>query len=84
MDLLSVTRAKQTISMDGSSVFGCMMKRTCGLASEPNGSIRTACSADVRAPVSTFALMAGRPRSGKATYSSKPKGYFGGSITRSS
>eukprot|EP01042_Synura_sphagnicola_P017149 gene17150-biopygen17065 len=32
-----------------------------------------ACNADVRAPVSTLARIAGRPSSGRATHSSRPK-----------
>lgn len=50
-----------------------MMKRTWGALSGPKGSTATACSALVRAPVSTFALIAGRPSPGKAAHSSHPK-----------
>lgn len=49
-----------------------MRKRTCGLSIGPKGSMTLACSADVRAPVSTFALIAGSPRAGRATHSSHP------------
>ena len=42
-------------------------------AGRPKASIWCACSADVFAPVSTFARIAGRPRSGSASHSSQPR-----------
>ena len=58
---------------------GCTPKRTLRDRAGPNGSTKKACSADVRAPVSTLALMAGRPSSGSATHSSQPR--INGAVT---
>ena len=52
---------------------GWTMKRTRGREAGPNGSMSSACSAEVRAPVSTFALSAGRPSRGRPTHSSQPR-----------
>src|SRR5690606_5736542 len=51
---------------------GWILKRTQSRPSFPKRSTWNACSADVLAPVSTFALMRGIPSSGRPTHSRQP------------
>ena len=50
-----------------------MPNRTKGLASVPKGSMANACNAEVRAPVSILAIMAGSPSFGNDAHSYQPK-----------
>src|SRR5262245_37146976 len=69
----STTAAVQMISTSLRRGMGCTPNRTMGLRPVPQGSTKYACRAEVRATVSTLALIAGNLSSGSATHSSQPR-----------
>src|SRR6056297_4054080 len=60
----SMIGAEQGMTRSSRPGIGCTVKRTLGLLTGPKVSISKACSAEVRAPVSTLARNAGTPKSG--------------------
>src|SRR6056297_1694682 len=68
----STIGAEHGITRSSRPGIGWTVNRTLGRVEEPKVSISKACSAEVRAPVSTLARSAGTPRSGSAIHSSHP------------